>query len=215
MTIEIPETIGTPFGPSVEGASPALLSELLIGLEEELRKQGVPVDEYLRPGVPPAEVSAGFTECGLVAPEEAVVWFGWRDGPNRTPNSHKVMPMFLSWSLAECVAAYVDPNGHPKGDEDWQWDPAWIQIMGDANGLAISCAAPADRAPLVRALSWDWEFGTQPLQTLNQAVSLCTPVAWWVDALQHGWYHWNSDAHAWDTPDPFGQPRIRALRGLS
>jgi hypothetical protein len=215
MTIEIPETIGTPFGPSVEGASPALLSHLLGALEGELRKQGVPVDEYLRPGASASAVYAGFDKCGLVPPDEAVVWFGWRDGTTDHPDSEDVMPMFLEWSLAECVAAYLDPAGQPKGHEDWQWDPAWIQIMGDANGLAISCAAPADQAPLVRALSWTRELGTQPNQTLNQAVSLCTPVAWWVDALQQGWYRWNSDAHAWDAPNPFGQPRIRALRGLS
>jgi hypothetical protein len=213
--MEIPETIGTLFGPSVEGASPELLVELLPTLEDQLRTKGIPVEEYLSPGASPAAVRAGFEECGLVAPDEAVVWFGWHDGPTRHPNSHKVMPMFLGWSLAECVAAYLDPAGHPKGHEDWQWDPAWIQIMGDANGLAISCAAAPDQAPLVRALTWDGEFGTQPSQTLSQAVSLCTPVAWWVDALQHGWYRWNPHGNAWENPDPFGQPRIRALRGLS
>jgi hypothetical protein len=215
MTAQLPETIGTPFGPSVEGASPALLTELLIDFEDELRKQGVPVDAYLRPGASASEVRAGFEECGLIAPVEAVAWFGWHDGPTRSPNSHKVMPMFLGWSLAETVRAYLNPKGHPKGHEDWQWNPDWIQIMGDANGLAICCAGPAEEPPLVRGLSWTREYGTPRDQTGHQVVSLCTPVAWWVDALRHGWYRWSTEGNAWEEVDHSQQPRIRALRALS
>jgi hypothetical protein len=214
-SIQVPETIGTPQGPSVEGASPELLSTLLAAFEEELRKQKVPVDRYMRPGADESEVRAGFAQCGLVAPDEAVRWFGWRDGPTRTKDSHFVMPMFMSWSLAECVAAYLDPKGQPKGYESWQWHPGWIQIMGDANGLALNCIAPPEEAPLVRGLSWGREYGTQPEQTLRQVVSLCTPVAWWLDALQHGWYRWNVPGNAWESVDHSLQPRIRALHALS
>jgi hypothetical protein len=123
--------------------------------------------------------------------------------------------MFMGWSLAECVHAYLDPRGHPKGQEDWQWNPDWIQIMGDANGLAISCDRHADDPPLVRGLSWDRVYGTQPDQTLNQVVSLCTPVTWWIDALRHGWYRWNGPGNGWESVDHSKQPRIRALRALS
>jgi hypothetical protein len=123
--------------------------------------------------------------------------------------------MFMGWSLAECVHAYLDPEGLTKGSEDWQWNPDWIRIMGDANGLAICCAAPADNAPLVRGLSWTGEYGTQPTQTLRQVVSLCTPVTWWIDSLRNGWYRWNADSNAWEDVDHWKQPRIRALRALS
>ena len=215
MLDPLPETVGTPAGPSVEGASAPLLSELLAAFERELRAQSVPVDDYLRPGVPASEVQAGFEECGLQAPLEALAWFGWRDGPTRTPNSHLVMPMFMGWSLAECVRAYVNPKGQPKGNEPWQWDPRWLQIMGDANGLAIFCGGAADEAPLVRGLTQDREYGTQPDQTLRQVVSLCTPVTWWIDALRHGWYRWNVGANAWEDVDHSKQPRIRALHALS
>lgn len=91
----LPETIGTSVGPSVDGASADLLSDLLVALEQELRLQGVPVDDYLRPGALPPEVRAAFDECDLDAPLEALAWFGWHDGPTRVANSHKVMP--CSW----------------------------------------------------------------------------------------------------------------------
>ncbi len=109
MLVDLPETIGSEFGPSVEGASPALLSEVLIALEVELRKQEVPVDEYLRPGASASDVTLAFDECGLVAPQEAIAWFQWRDGPTRSSNSHNVMPMFLMQLLSE------GPRGIPTG----------------------------------------------------------------------------------------------------
>jgi hypothetical protein len=211
----VPETVGTNRGPSVEGASAELLSRLLSDFELELRGQGVAVDEFLRPGASERDIRAAFDECDLIAPLEAIAWFGWRDGPTRTPQSHLVMPMFMGWSLAECVRAYRDPRGQPKGSEPWQWDPNWLQIMGDANGLAIYCSTKETDAPLVRSLSWGREFGTQPAQTLHQVVSLCTPVAWWIDALRNGWYRWNPAASAWEDVDHSQQPRIRALRALS
>jgi len=211
----LPATIGTAVGPSVEGASPTLLSELLMEMETELRRQGVPVDEYLRPPAPISVVRAGFEECGLDPPLEALAWFGWHDGPTRAPNSHKVMPMFLGWSLAESVRAYLDPKGQPKGREDWQWDPRWLQIMGDGNGLAIFCGDAPDKAPLVRGITVDREYGTQPSQTLRQVVSLCTPVTWWIDALRHGWYRWNKHANAWEDVDTSLQPPMRAVHALS
>ncbi|MEO6116792.1 MAG: hypothetical protein ABIP33_10435 [Pseudolysinimonas sp.] len=86
--------------------------------------------------------------------------------------------------------------------------------MGDANGLAIFCDGDPVDPPLVRGITWDREYGTQPHQTLRQAVSLCTPVAWWVDALRRGRYRWNERTNAWDV-DYSKQPRIRALHAIS
>jgi hypothetical protein len=215
LTISLPETIGTSHGPSVDGASAVLLTELLSILESELRRQGIPVDDYLRPGAPEADVLAGFEKCGLEAPDEAVAWFDWHDGPVRSPESHKVMPMFMGWSLDETVRGYLNPKGAPKGFEEWHWNPSWIQIMGDANGLAIRCEADRTASPLVRGLTWDGTHGTQGEQSLRQVVSLCTPVTWWIDSLQHGWYRWNAAGNAWENVDHSKQPLIRALHALS
>jgi hypothetical protein len=123
--------------------------------------------------------------------------------------------MFMGWSLGECVKAYLNPKGQPKGQEDWQWDPRWLQIMGDANGLAIFCGGEPTSAPLVRGITWDRAYGTQLTQTVRQAVSLCTPVTWWIDALRHGWYRWNVSGNAWEDVDHSKQPLIRALHALS
>jgi hypothetical protein len=212
---QLPDTIGTDRGPSVDGASPALLSELLLALELEMRGQGVPVERYLRAGLSARDVEAGFRQCGLRAPDEAIEWFGWHDGPARGLGGDNVMPMFMGWSLAESIQAYLDPNGQPHGSEDWQWDPLWIQIMGDANGLALDCSPNQAIGPRVRGLTWDRKYGTQPDQTLRQVVSLCTPVSWWIDALRHGWYRWNARGNGWEDVDHSKQPRIRALHALS
>ena len=210
--IEIPETIGTPDGPSVDGASAHLLKVLLGAFEDQLVTAGIPVNEFLRPGAPPAKVHEIFAKNGLTAPDEAVVWFGWHDGPVRGVGD-EALPIFEFWSIEEADARRNAPRALPMGYEDWQWIPTWMQIMGDANGLAIECGADAKQSPLVRGLSWG-EPSTQPGRTLSQVVSLCTPVAWWIDALRHGWYAWDPDENSWDT-DRSGQPAIRALRGLS
>jgi hypothetical protein len=76
----LPDTIGTPRGPSVDGASAELLRELLRTLETEMRVVGVPVGKLLRPGAIRADIEREFHAWGLVAPEEAIVLFEWHDG---------------------------------------------------------------------------------------------------------------------------------------
>jgi hypothetical protein len=213
MAEKLPETIGTPHGPSVEGASAELLAHLLDIFESELRRQGVPVDAYLRPGAQASEVRETFERNNLNAPDEVLVWFGWHDGPVRSTASHLVLPMFMSWSVAEVDTMRNSPGAQPFGLEDWQWNPSWVQIMGDQNGLAVRCDNEPSAAPLVRGLL-SGQYGTQPDVTRRQVVSLCTPVTWWIDALQHGWYRWVVSANAWET-DHSLQPRFRALRALS
>jgi hypothetical protein len=66
---------------------------------------------------------------------------------------------------------------------------------------------------LVRAV--DPEFGgTQPWQTQQQVVSLCTPVTWWIDSIRRGWYQWKPELGAWDI-DVEGQTVMRRIYGLS
>lgn len=212
--IELPETIGTSHGPSVDGASPALLQELLEAFQDALAHQGVPVERFLSPGTSPERVRSRLNDIGLRAPDELVAWFGWHDGPKRMPGSASVLPRFLFWSLDEAISMHVSPRGQPKGTEDWQWNPAWLQIMGDGNGLAIHCAEDPTEPPLVRALTMDGEYGTQPKKTLRQVVSLCTPVAWWTEAVSENWYRWDAKSQLWDI-DEQKQPIIRATRRLS
>jgi hypothetical protein len=204
----LPETHATPEGPKVEGASASLLKRLLTLLEAELVKQGVPVAEYMSPGARKSEVEAAFGKCGLVPPDEAIVWFGWHNGPTGEGNSERVFPRFNFWSLEDCVRDYLEPGGQPKGYGPRLWNPDWINLMGDGNGVALDCGKPASHPPLVRALSLGREFGTQAGEIGNQVVSLCTPVTWWIDAFRRGWYQWDREQTGWDwengPPDALG-----------
>jgi hypothetical protein len=210
----LPETVGTPHGPSVEGASPALLAELLVEFERQLLRVGVPVEKFLRPGAHPDFVRDVFDRNGLTAPDEAVVWFSWHDGPTRIPDGNQPLPRFEIWSLDEADDRRHSGGAQPMGHGPEEWDPDWFQIMGPVAGIAMNCADAPEKPALVRALSHTREMGTQPEQTLQQVLSLCTPVTWWIESVREGWYQWLPELSGWDY-DFMAQPTIRRLRGLS
>jgi hypothetical protein len=199
---------------TVEGASPALLRELLQDFEIELRNQKVPVDQWLQPGAEPAAVRAEFSERGLFAPEEAVVWFGWHNGRREVPGSEQALPMFTAESLGYLRADWLDADRITRGYEEWDWNPNWVQIIGDQVGVAVCCADDPANPPLVRAITADGVEGTQEWQTDHQVVSLCTPVTWWIDSLRRGWYRWDPKTEEWHR-DLADQPLITAVYGLT
>jgi hypothetical protein len=198
----------------VEGASAEMLRELLSAFEGELENQGVPLGTLLAAGVTREYVLEMFARVQLTPPDEVVVLYEWRNGITPVQGSEYALPMFAFPSIERTVEAYLSPTGWPKGDEDWQWKPDWIQIMGQGYGLAVCTSDPPADPPLARGISVDGEFGTQPDQALRQVVSLCTPVAWWVESLIEGWYRWDSTSGRWDV-DPSAQPAIRNIHGIS
>jgi hypothetical protein len=213
MPRPLPETIGSSRGLTVEGASAALLADLLVDFEAELRAHGVPVDRYLRPGATADAVRAEFASAGLVAPEEAICWFQWHDGRYEVPGSERALPVFDAWSLDYLKLDREDPNSQTRGYGRWDWNPNWIHIMGEQVGLAMSCAGEPAEPPLVRMVAAGLA-GTQDDDTESQVVSLCTPVTWWIDSIRRGWYVWDRSAGAWSRDDA-AQPLIRAIYGLT
>jgi hypothetical protein len=177
---------------TVEGASAALLAELLQEFEMEMRKQKVPVDRWLSPGASPQVVRERFAQLGLTAPAEAVVWFGWYDGVKPVAGSAGALPVFEGISLEVARRRY---EGSRLGLGEWDWNPNWLQIMGGKYGLAVSCADAPEQPPLVRSVEDEWM--TQDWQTEHQVVSLCTPVAWWIDAMRRGAYVFDRSINWW------------------
>jgi hypothetical protein len=212
--MKLPDTIGSPDGPTVEGASAELLGELLRELDRELEKAGFPVSRFLSTGTSEGRVRDSLANLGLVAPDELVAWFTWHDGREPSEQGRYFVPGFSLWSLAKVVSSYQDPDYEPHGIEEWEWDPGWLHFAGPNVGLAMRCDGDPADPPLVRNVASDSEFGTQPDQTSRQVVSLCTPVTWWIDSLQQGWYEWNSGVGRWHS-DETKQSSIRALRGMS
>jgi hypothetical protein len=211
---ELPATIESPDGLTVEGASAQLLSELLAELDCELVASGFPVYEFLLPGTSEARVRNSVEGLGLTAPDELVVWFTWHDGRAETEASRYFVPGFTLRTLAYVVDCYQDPAYEPFGEEEWQWDPRWLHIVGPNVGLAMRCDGDPAQPPLVRNVASDSGFGTQPHQTARQAVSMCTPVTWWIESLRNGWYRWKPDVQRWWADETF-QPDIRQQMGMS
>jgi hypothetical protein len=214
MSKSLPQTVGTSRGMTVEGASAELLKDLLRQLEGELRRQGAPVKQFLLPGAQRREVEDSFKRMGVTAPDEAVVWFGWHNGAVPGVGNGGVLPLFEPWPLSVIEYERPQPWGSDFGPGRWEWDPNWIHIMGNQYGLAMSCADDPAQPPLIRFVTSDSAHGTEASQTDYQVVSLCTPVTWWIDSLQRGWYQWDDDNGYWQL-DRQAQPLIRSVYQMS
>jgi hypothetical protein len=212
--MRLPATVGSPRGVTVEGASPALLAELLKEFEVELRNQGIEIDRLLRPGATRQSVIDEFRASELDAPDEAIVLFGWHNGRFEVPGAFSALPVFAAWSLEYLAAARDRSADEPRGFGEWEWNPNWIRIMGDQYGIAMCCADRPENAPLIRFVSDDLVDGTQDWQTERQVVSLCTPVTWWIESLRRGWYRWIPATQEWKR-DVDDQPIIRSIYGLT
>jgi hypothetical protein len=214
MNRQLPPTIGTSRGVSVEGASAGLLAELLREFEREVRARGVELDRYLQPGASRADIVSVFAGAGLVAPEEAIALFEWHNGRIEVPGAFSALPVFPLWSL-EYLEGFLANNAfHPRGFGRWEWNPNWVHIMGDQNGLAMSCADDPQLPPLIRFVSDDGSTSTQEDDTSYQVVSLCTPVSWWIDSIRRGWYQWEGKSGTW-IRDAEAQPLIRAIYSMT
>jgi hypothetical protein len=174
-------------------AGAPLLSDLLARLEIELKNKGVPVPELAMPGADPERIRSDFDAVGLTVPDEVIVWFSWHDGPLSESLGPALLPKFTFYSHAEAIKSYQSGYGLSRGTEPWEWDPDWFELMGEPGGLAVNCAAPRDHPPLIRAIDFAAGLGTSPEAVELQAVSLCTLVTWWIEALRNEWVAWDMD----------------------
>lgn len=173
-----PETIETADGWSVQGASSSVLHELLAAFEETLVGAGYPRTQFRRP-LARDETLRRTRALGLADSDELVAWYAWHDGSEDG--------QWLSPNLAHAPLSYAEYQrlNAPLGHEDWQWNPAWLHILGPNRGLAVGVRDDPAAPLLVRPS--DPEIGTQPGRVAEQMVSLCTPVTWWIEAIEAGW----------------------------
>ena len=177
--------IQTERGPSLNGAGPEMLREILPQFESQLRTAGFPV-ERLAPGISRGELEDELSETGLTIPDEVCALLGWHNG---MLDDTWLVPRFQFASASMICRDYV-ATWPPHGTEEWQWNPTWLRLMGpNLGGLAVRCDADQAQPPLVRVVSPEWS--TQPDFVEHQVVSLCTPVSWWIDALKDGAIRFN------------------------
>jgi hypothetical protein len=169
----------TPLGPVLDGSSPELLSELLPEFERVARDAGLPA-EVFRPGLAAAEVEDRLFALGVHPEPEVVVWFTWHDGTSDVGWPVPVFP-FAPMSYIEHRYRWGE-----IGSELWEWAHGWIPLGATAHGMALGPSL--DGLPRIRPVSP--EVTLQDDSHPEQVLSLCTPVSWWIDAIQRGRYSW-------------------------
>jgi hypothetical protein len=187
------ETVMTGRGSTVVPASAGLLSTLLEQFDEELRSQGVDVSEHLAPGVSADYVARVLGDIGLEPPDELVAWFGWHNGP--LPATRSYLPQFITpISVEDAVAVH---KAKMSGDEELRWDvhPGWVKLESPSFGLSVNCEESPENPPLVRRSDVDLPLSREG--SFRQVVSLCTVVAWWIDALDRGAYSYDRVDKTW------------------
>jgi len=182
----IPEIAMTPDGPTVEGASAELLSELLGEYQREAERH---VGLFEMPaGLAESDVRGALQYVGLACPDELVVLFGWHNGsaPNSSRPSpfDRIPPVPLRYtSLQECITAY---QGWRENDAEsleagfsGGAGPDWLPLAGGFATIAVRCANDQG-APLVKSTSAD--------ASAHQVRSLCTLIAWQIQGMASGAY---------------------------
>jgi hypothetical protein len=181
----LPDTYRAPEGLTVEGASPELLRDLLKQYESKIRKAGVRTKDVLLPGLSERQIRRQFDEIGLEPPEELLVWWSWHNGINQR---YTTATRFNFLPLEAAIATY---HSDPHGTDEYSWNPQWIRVADYAAGIAVKCEERPG-PPLVRYVS-AWTSGTQDDETEQQVESLCTPVSWWLLAIDEGWAQFQRD----------------------
>jgi len=197
-------TILTPDGPTVEGVGGELLGSLLGELEARLKERSVPVDAGLMPGLRPEFVRAMIRdEIALTAPDELVVWFSWRNGIRFAPPTRvtQVLPFIWSASLEQCIAKYKywveAKQSQPALGESglWAWAESWLPLERQAHTYHISCREDPSIPPLVKRSDERYPVGKDDGH--YQVRSLCTLVAWWIEAIDCGATQWIEHRQEW------------------
>jgi cell wall assembly regulator SMI1 len=198
--------------PSSSALLPLLNMELLSAFEERLRSQGLPVDEWARPGLKIDEMEELLAPLGLTLPVEVSIWWQWHDGATR-PGRERVFGPKELLSLGEAVDAYrqlrliADDTAAvwPEGDSDYLWDPAWLPIKGLQLPIVVDCSVPDGQPTPMRFIDWqDLDGFSEP-----RAGSFGQMVSWWVEAIDCGAWRWNSERNQWDRHDEALEWRLR------
>ena len=190
MVLRLPLTHRVAQGFVADGSGPDLLRELLAEYES-LLSQYTPKDlAQLRPGLPEKRIRDLFRTLELEAPDEAIVWWGWRNGTDPVHNL-RTRP----YPLETAVADYQQERLADDPTDDG-WLRGWLPVLGDSpwDSTAMDCN-PSHDPPRIRYIDPEVggfdRFGEDIGRF--QALSLCVPVTWWITAIREGW--WWTDAN--------------------
>lgn len=191
---QLPQSVQTLDGLSVQPRGPEVLQGLLSDYEAALHGAGFPVHGALRPGISEGTVRDQFGRVGLEPGPELLVWYGWRDGftgDMRLPSPHMGPGIDVFLPLEESIDRYM----HDRQKDYLAWPAEWVRLISTQHGIIARCV-PEDPQLLMAARidALPGEEGAPPT-----IVSLCTPITWWVEAIRNGNYQFDRSSGRWDS----------------
>jgi hypothetical protein len=176
--------------------------DTLAALEEKLRTAGVRVDAWTQPGLGVDEIHQQVSKLDIRLPDEAVLWWSWRDGETEQ-GWGKVLPPWRRFaSLEDALATYhrvreIAVNSapaHPSEDPDELWAPTWFPLSDEQTKLVVDCSvAPGQPTPI---RSHDFENLREENEQVI-AASLGDVVERWCAAIDDGIWEWDASATRW------------------
>ena len=217
-----------PDGPWARPSGGPALTALLAEYEDILVAAGVPVRDSLAPGLSPEEIIAKLLAVHLRPNEEIIAWFGWQNGltePAVGRTHWNILPDLIPESVDELTDNYririfdnvptteymgnvMDPRFTSNG-----LGFGWLPLeFGNIPRYAVYCLGEPDAIPLVRTAQPE-HFDPAWARKL-QAVSLCTPVTWWIEGIASGAHVWDPEEQGWKDPDYTKIPATQAAAGF-
>lgn len=185
------------------GKPPMLDMAMLREYDARLRKTGVPVDEWARPGLSEEEMRDVLAPLELTLPIEARLLWGWRNGEEDAAGGRLWRPYHRCLSLDQAVAQYRQSRlVAQKSAEKWEgkeqddiWHPTWFPLVkGDgAPVTVVDCSVPQGEPTPITFV--DWENLHTP--TLPRARSLGEMISWWIYALDRGAWVFDAATGKW------------------
>lgn len=147
------------------------LTAALDALVAEHRALGSPVGDFLRPGLPAADVATQLDALGLPAPPDVVELYGWADGTDEDAwQAHAGQAPFLrflgdlsfppldaatEWCrTAREMAATSSFDSPEELPPEAFWDPLWFPVFRlDRGEIAVSCSL--DQLAQAHEVIWD------------------------------------------------------------
>ncbi len=183
--------------------APMLDEALLEEYADRIRARGVPFDEWTEPGLSQDEIDTTMEPVGLTLPDEARVWWGWRNGFARG-GGFAFFPGFSAVPLAEAVDVYqmmrhvaantAEPGLPTRETADELWWPGWFPLDRDNDHFVVDCSvAPGEPTP-IRIATWELladESWPPRARSFGEAVTR------WCEAMDLGAVVWQADPGAW------------------
>ncbi len=197
-----PEIADSVLGPSARGASAKMLKSLLRELGEVIASKGIPIDEWLNPGLDSATISNKLEQHDLGTPEELTTLYGWHNGFASNLGARAIprfpfSPLEIALENYEVGVQVLEKFARDKRREilglDWGSPPGFLPLISDNYTIAVDCQGDPANPPQIHFTFP--EFWETP--NLGRAVSLCTMVTFWLEGIESGAHEWDPSTQNW------------------